>query len=104
MGLGSSCILVRRKSLKEGGNMKKIGLVLLAMAGFLVASGCYRPNWYRANTTYGQLKSDSEWCKSEVNIGSTREERIDQYEKCMKDKGYQLRPKDSSSGGESTIR
>jgi len=85
--------------------MKKIGLVLLAMAGFLAVSGCYRPSWYRANTTYGQLKSDSEWCKSETNIGSTRSEMIEQYEKCMKDKGYQLKDKSNpSSSGESTIR
>lgn len=95
----------KKKAQKNGGNMKKIGLVLLAMVGFLMASGCYRPNWYRGNTTYGQLKSDSEWCKSQTNIRSTRSEMIEQYEKCMRDKGYQLKDKSNpSSGGESTIR
>jgi hypothetical protein len=82
--------------------MKKIVLVLLAMVSLVVISGCYRPSWYRANTTFAELKTDSEWCKSQVNIGSTREETIEQYEKCMRDKGYQLKDKsDPSSGGES---
>ncbi len=73
--------------------MKKIVLVLLAMVSLVVISGCYRPSWYRANTTYAQLKSDSEVCKSQLNIGSTRKETIDQYEKCMTDKGYELKDK-----------
>jgi hypothetical protein len=78
--------------------MKKIVLVLLAMVSLVVISGCYRPNWYRANTTYAELKTDSEWCKSQTNIGATRAEMIDQYEKCMKDKGYGLNGKDQYSG------
>jgi hypothetical protein len=83
--------------------MKKIILVLLAMVSLVVVSGCYRPNWYRANTTLAELKTDSEWCKSQTNIGSTRAEMIDQYEKCMKDKGYQPKGKGQYSG-EPTIR
>jgi hypothetical protein len=84
--------------------MKKIVLILLAMVSLLVViSGCYRPNWYRANTTLAELKTDSEWCKSQTNIGATKEEMIDQYEKCMKDKGYELKGKDRYSG-EPTIR
>jgi hypothetical protein len=71
--------------------MKKIVFVLLAMVSLVAVSRCYRPNWYKANTTYAELKTDSEWCKSQTNIGSTREEMIDQYEKCMQGKGYQLK-------------
>ena len=83
--------------------MKRLVVLLLAMVCLVVISGCYRPSWYRADTTYAQLKSDSEWCKSQVNIGSTREETIEQYEKCMRDKGYELKGKDPYSG-EPTIR
>jgi hypothetical protein len=91
---GNQTVFLRRDE------MKKL-LIFLAMVSLVVISGCYRPSWYRADTTYAQLKSDSEWCKSQVNIGSTREETIDQYEKCMRDKGYQLKDKsDPSSGGE----
>jgi len=79
--------------------MKKL-LLVLAMVSLVVISGCYRPSWYRANTTYAGLKSDSEWCKSQTNIGSTRAEMIDQYEKCMRDKGYQLKDKSDPSSGE----
>lgn len=79
--------------------MKQIPIILVAIV--CVISGCYRPSWYRADTTYAELKTDSEWCKNHVNIGSTREEMIEQYEKCMRDKGYELKDKsDSSSGGE----
>jgi hypothetical protein len=46
---------------------------------------------------------DSEWCKSQTNIGATRAEMIEQYDKCMKDKGYELKGKDQY-GGEPTIR
>jgi hypothetical protein len=64
-------------------------------------SGCYRPSWHRANTTYAQLRSDSDWCKSQTTIGSTRSEAIEQYEKCMRNKGYQLKDKgDPYTGGE----
>lgn len=82
--------------------MKKL-LILLAMVSLVVVSGYYRPNWYKVNTTYAELKTDSEWCKSQINIGSTREEMIDQYERCMKDKGYELKGKEPYSG-EPTIR
>jgi hypothetical protein len=78
--------------------MKKIILVLVAMVSLVVISGCYRPNWYRANTTYAELNADSEWCKSQTNIGSARAKMIDQYEECMKDKGYQLKVRDPYSG------
>ncbi len=67
----------------------KMILILLAMVSLLVLSGCYRPNWYRANTTRAELETDSESCKGQTKIGATREEMIEQYEKCMKDKGYQ---------------
>ncbi len=80
---------------------KKLLLVTLAL---VVLGGCYRPSWYRANTTYAQLKSDSEWCKSQTNIGSTREEMIEQYEKCMKNKGYELKGKDPSIGAEPAVK
>ena len=83
--------------------MKKL-MVLLAMVSLVVISGCYRPSWYRANTSYAELKTDSEWCKSQVNIGSTREETIDQYEKCMRDKGYQLKDKSDPYSGGKPIR
>jgi hypothetical protein len=62
----------------------KVKTVLVLLMG--VISGCYRPNWYRVNTTYAQLKSDSEWCKSQINIGSRRAEMIEQYERCMEEK------------------
>ena len=78
-------------------------LLVLDMVSLIVISGCYKPNWYRTNTTYAELKTDSEWCKTQTNIGSTREEMIYQYEKCMKDKGYELKGKDPYSG-EPTIR
>jgi hypothetical protein len=74
----------------------KMALVLL----MVVISGCYRPHWYRANTTYAELKTDSEWCKTQTQIGATREERIEQYERCMESKGYQLRDKSGPSTGE----
>ncbi len=67
--------------------MRKIVLILLAI---VMLGGCYSPNWYRANTTYAAFKTDSQWCKSQTNIGSTRAEMKDQYEKCMKAKGYEL--------------
>jgi hypothetical protein len=68
-----------------------------------VISGCYRPSWYRANTTYAELKTDSNWCKGQINIGSTREEVIEQYERCMRNKGYELRDKSDPFSSESTI-
>jgi len=71
----------------------KMVLVLL----MVVISGCYRPNWYRANTTYAVLKADSEWCKNQTNLGAARTEMIEQYEKCMTGKGYQLKGKDPYS-------
>jgi hypothetical protein len=64
----------------------KILLVLL----MIVISGCYRPNWYRANTTHAELKADSYWCKTQTKVGAPRSEIIEQYEVCMKSKGYQL--------------
>ncbi len=70
----------------------------------VVISGCYRPSWHRENTTYAALKADSEWCKTQTNIGTTRSEMIEQYEKCMRDKGYQLKEKEPYSGSEPTIR
>jgi hypothetical protein len=82
--------------------MKKL-LILLTMVSLVVISGCYRPNWYRANTTYAELRAESEWCKGQTNIGATREEMIDQYERCMQGKGYQLKARDPYSG-EPTIR
>jgi len=72
--------------------MKKTVLVLSAMVSLLVISGCYRPSWHRENTTYAELKTDSEWCKGQTKIGATREEVIEQYEKCMMDKGYMPKP------------
>jgi len=84
--------------------MKNVLMLMLATVSFAVMTGCYRPIWYRTNTTYVQLKWDSEWCKSRTNIGSTRQETIDQYERCMRDKGYELKDKADSSGGEPTIR
>jgi len=80
--------------------MKKVLMVMLSMVSLVVMTGCYRPSWYRANTTYAQLKSDSEWCKSQVNIGSTREETIIQYERCMKDKGHELKDKSAPTSDE----
>ena len=64
----------------------KIVLVLL----MVVVSGCYRPNWHRANTTYAELNADSYWCKTQTKVGAPRSEIIEQYEVCMKGKGYQL--------------
>ena len=81
--------------------MKKLVILLLAV---IMLTGCYRPNWHRANTTYAELKADSEWCKSQVKIGSTREETIDQYERCMRNKGYELKDKSNPSGGGEPIR
>jgi len=77
---------------------------MLAMVSLVVISGCYRPSWHRANTTYAQLKFDSEWCKSQTNIGATRSEMIEQYEKCMRDKGYELKDKSNPSNGGEPIR
>jgi hypothetical protein len=81
---------------KQGRSIKRIikTVVLVAM---VILSGCYSPKWYRANTTYAELKEDSNWCKSRTNIGSTREAMIAQYERCMKDKGYRLKGKDPYS-------
>jgi len=67
--------------------MKKV-MILLAM---LILSGCYSPSWYRSDTTYEQMRQDSENCKGKLIIGSTREEKILHYEKCMKEKGYALK-------------
>lgn len=63
----------------------KIVLVLI-----IVISGCYRPNWYRANTTHAELQADSYWCKTQTKVGAPRSEMIEQYEVCMNGKGYQL--------------
>jgi len=68
--------------------MKRL-LVLAMVMGLL--SGCYKPTWHRENTTYSQLKSDSDSCKMGVNIGSSRDETIKQYEQCMQGKGYMLK-------------
>jgi hypothetical protein len=80
--------------------MKTKVVLLLLM---IVISGCYRPNWHRANTTYAELKADSDWCKTQTKIGAPRSEMIEQYEVCMKGKGYELIGKDQYSG-EPTIR
>ncbi len=40
-----------------------------------------------ANTTYAELKADSEWCKNQTKLGAPRSEIIEQYEVCMKGKG-----------------
>ncbi len=67
--------------------MKKV-MILLAM---VILSGCYRPSWYRSDTTYEQMRQDSENCKGKLMLGSTtREEKILQYENCMKERGYYL--------------
>ena len=67
--------------------MKKV-MILLAM---VILSGCYRPSWYRSDTTYEQMRQDSENCKGKLIMGSTREEKILGYEKSMKEKGYVLK-------------
>ncbi len=64
---------------------------MVLVSVMVVISGCYRPSWYRENTTYAVLKADSEWCKIQTNLGATRAEMIEQYEKCMRNKGYQLK-------------
>ena len=87
----------------RAGDLQKVPLhlIMLNERCIVVISGCYRPNWHRANTTYAQLKADSDWCKTQTQIGATREEIINQYEKCMRDKGYQLKDtSDQYSGGE----
>ena len=75
--------------------MKKIVFVWLAIMSLIVITGCnspYRPIWYRENATYAEVKKDSEWCKSRTKtVDLTRIEIIVQYERCMKDKGYQLK-------------
>jgi len=65
------------------------------IAILLSLSGCYRPSWQRENTTYSELRQDSDACKSQLIIGSTREEKIAVYEDCMVKKGYIL----TGSGG-----
>jgi hypothetical protein len=67
--------------------MKKV-VILLAV---VILSGCYSPSWYRSDTTYEQMRQDSENCKGKLIIGSTREQKILDYEKCMKEKGYVLK-------------
>jgi len=67
--------------------MKK-AMILLTIA---ILSGCYSPSWYRSDTTYEQMKQDSENCKGKLIMGSTREEKIRDYEKCMKERGYVLK-------------
>ena len=67
--------------------MKKV-MILLAM---VILSGCYRPSWYRSDTTNEQMRQDSENCKGKLIIGSAREQKILDYEKCMKEKGYVLK-------------
>jgi hypothetical protein len=67
--------------------MKKV-MILLAV---MILSGCYRPSWYRSDTTYEQMRQDSLNCKGRLIVGSTREEKIRDYEKCMKEKGYVLK-------------
>ena len=76
-------------------------LVALAIVSFLT-SGCYRSNWYRANTTYAELRAESEWCKSQTNIGSTKAEMKDQYEKCMKNKRYNLKAREKKEVNKET--
>lgn len=70
--------------------MKKI-LFLFLIIGLLI--GCYHPSWYRPETTYEQLKKDSDDCKGKLILGSTREEKISAYEKCMSERGYTKKPK-----------
>jgi hypothetical protein len=67
--------------------MQKV-MILLAV---VILSGCYRPSWYRPDTTYEQMRQDSENCKGRLIIGSTREQKILAYEQCMKEKGYYLK-------------
>ena len=74
----------------------KMVLILL----MVLIGGCYSPNWYRANTTYAELKADSEWCKNQTKLGAPRSEMIEQYEVCMRGKGYELKGKDQYSRGE----
>ena len=68
-------------------DMKK--LILLPFA-LLIVFGCYRPHWYRPDTTYAQLNEDSNFCWNSLKLGASKEEKISEYEKCMKEKGYQL--------------
>ncbi len=74
----------------------KMVLILLMVS----IGGCYSPNWYRVNTTYAELKADSEWCKNQTKLGAPRSEMIEQYEICMKGKGYELKGKDQYSRGD----
>jgi len=85
----------RKPAYFEGGRDMKTKIVLALL--MVVIGGCYRPHWYRADTTYAALKSDSEWCKTQTNIGATRSEMIDQYEKCMKNKGYRIKDRAEAS-------
>jgi len=66
----------------------KIVMILLAV---VILSGCYNPSWHRSDTTYEQMRQDSENCKGKLIIGSAREQKILDYEKCMKEKGYVLK-------------
>ena len=67
----------------------KIVMILLTV---VILSGCYNPSWHRSDTTYEQMRQDSENCKGKLTIGHpTREEKILQYEKCMKERGYVLK-------------
>jgi hypothetical protein len=67
--------------------MKKV-MILLAV---VILGGCYNPSWYRSDTTYEQMRQDSEICKGKLIIGSAREQKILDYEKCMKERGYALK-------------
>jgi hypothetical protein len=72
--------------------MKTILVLLAVVIGFLV-SGCYHPAWHRPDTTYEQLKDDSNACRNKLIIGSSRGEQILTYERCMNEKGYIRRQK-----------
>ena len=68
---------------------------MAVIAILLSLSGCYRPSWHRENTTYLELRQDSDTCKSQLVIGTAREEKIAAYEDFMVKKGYIL----TGSGG-----
>jgi hypothetical protein len=61
---------------------------MIGIVTFMFLSGCYYPSWYRPETTHEQLRGDSDTCKNKLIIGSSREENISAYEKCMTEKGY----------------
>jgi hypothetical protein len=72
---------------------------MIGIVTFMFLSGCYHPSWYRPETSYEQLRDDSNDCRNKLIIGSSRGEQISAYEKCMNERGYTKKEKYAAYDG-----